>query len=476
MTRTKELSRVDLRALAQRGPIHFVGVAGAGMSALAELLMASGATVSGCDLNPGVIGDRLRARGAEIQVGQDPAHVESGIAAVVTTAAVPFDHPELLAAREAGVPVLKRAQALAALVNQGTVVAIAGTHGKTTTTAMTTAVLAEAGMKPTGFVGGTVPGWESGLHRGGDELFVVEADEYDRSFLTLTPAVAVVTTVEADHLDIYGSLDGVEEAFLEFISLIPRAEGRMVACGDDAGARRLARKAPAGLGVTTYGTEGDVQVRAVDIEMRGRSSRFRVRDRGEDLGELSIGVTGYHNIRNALAATSVGLHLGAPFAAAQQALAHFAGVERRFQELGRAAGVIVVDDYAHHPTEIRATLSAARSAYSGHRLVAVFQPHLYTRTRDFSDDFGDALAGADIVWLTDVYPARELPIAGVTGELVVAAAHRARAKRVEYEPDHKRLPERVRADVRSGDVVIIMGAGSIDTAGRELLQLLGKPV
>ena len=475
MTRTRELSRVDLRELAQRGAIHFVGCAGAGMSALAEMLIATGATVSGCDIHPGAIGERLRSMGAEIFVGQDPMHVEAGIAVVITTAAVPLDHPELLAARDAGIPVLKRAQALGAFVNQGTVVAIAGTHGKTTTTAMTVAVLAEAEMQPTGFVGGTVPGWESGLHRGSDQLFVVEADEYDRSFLTLKPEVAVVTTVEADHLDIYGSLEGVEEAFLEFARLVPK-EGRIVACGDDAGARRIARNARTGAEVTTYGTDTDVQVRAVDIEMRGRNCRFRVRDRGEDLGELSLGVTGYHNIRNALAATTVGLHLGAPFAAAQRALSQFGGVERRFQELGKVGGITVVDDYAHHPTEIRATLSSARSAYEGHRLIAAFQPHLYTRTRDFADDFGVALAGADVVWLTDVYPAREAPIAGVTGELVVAAARRARAARVEYVADHKSLPERMKSDLRSGDVVIFMGAGSIETAGRALLALLGGRV
>jgi UDP-N-acetylmuramate--alanine ligase len=473
MTRTKELSRIDLRELAQRGPIHFVGIAGAGMSALAEMLMESGAVVSGCDNHPGAIGERLRARGADIQVGQNPAHLDGRVAAVITTSAVPLDHPELLAAREAGIPVLKRAQALGAFVNQGTVVGVAGTHGKTTTTAMTTAVLAEAGMEPTGFVGGTVPGWESGLYRGGDQLFVVEADEYDRSFLTLKPTVAVITTLEADHLDVYGSLEGVEEAFLEFINLVPVEEGSIVVCGDDAGARRLSERARRGVDVTTYGTEPDAQVRAVDIEMRGRNSRFRVRDRGEELGELALGVTGYHNIRNALAATSVALALGAPFEATQRALSRFAGVERRFQELGRVRGVTVVDDYAHHPTEIRATLSAARSAYAGQRLIAVFQPHLYTRTRDFAGAFGSALASADVVWITDVYPAREAPIPGVTGELVAAATRGAQAARVEYEPDYTQLPERISAEARSGDVVVVMGAGNIDAASRELLARLG---
>jgi UDP-N-acetylmuramate--alanine ligase len=472
MTRTKEQADADLRELAQRGPIHFVGIGGAGMSALAELLLKAGATITGCDSTHSAITDRLRARGATIHIGQDPAHIEPGVAAVITTSAVHLDHPELQAALEAGVPVLKRAQALGAFVNQGTVVAIAGTHGKTTTTAMTTAVLSEAGLEPTAFVGGTVPGWESGLHRGGDQLFVVEADEYDRSFHTLRPTVAVVTTLEADHLDIYGSLEGVEAAFAEFVQLVPSDEGRLVACGDDAGASKLAKRAPKGVAVTTYGIESDAQVRALDIEVRGRGSRFRVSDRGEDLGELNLAVAGYHNIRNALAATSVGLHFGTPFEATQRALARFGGVTRRFQELGRVDGITVIDDYAHHPTEIRATLSAARASYPDQRLIAVFQPHLYSRTRDFAADFGVALSSADVVWICDVYPAREAPIPGITGELIVAATKRAGARDVTYEPDHSHIPGRMRNDLHSGDVVVFMGAGSIEKDGAALLRLL----
>ncbi|HSL71625.1 MAG TPA: Mur ligase domain-containing protein, partial [Longimicrobiales bacterium] len=208
--RTKEMARVDLRELAARGPVHFVGIAGAGMSALAELLVGAGATVTGCDTHPGSVGARLQLRGVDVQVGQDPAHIGPALAAVIATSAIPFDHPELMAARAAKIPVLKRAQALGALVNPGKVVAVAGTHGKTTTTAMITSILAEAGLAPTGFVGGRVPGWDSGFYQGNNELFVVEADEYDRSFLTLRPNVAVVTTVEADHLDIYGSLEALE--------------------------------------------------------------------------------------------------------------------------------------------------------------------------------------------------------------------------------------------------------------------------
>src|SRR5262245_22187966 len=298
--RTRELTTgLNLRELAKRGPIHFVGIAGAGMSALAEMLISSGAMVSGCDTHPGLVGARLRMRGVNVSEGQDASHITPNLAAVITTAAVPADHPELEAARAAKVPVLKRAQALGALVNEGTVVAVAGTHGKTTTTAMATHIMTEAGLRPTGFVGGRVPGWDSGLLQGGNELFVVEADEYDHSFLRLRPTVALVTTIEADHLDIYGSVEAVEEAFLEFIRLVPGDSGIVIACSDDPGARKLLRRVPLGVDRTSYGTERDAELRATDIEVRGRGSRFSVHDRGTELGQLTLIVAGYHNVRNA---------------------------------------------------------------------------------------------------------------------------------------------------------------------------------
>jgi UDP-N-acetylmuramate--alanine ligase len=470
--RTVELSTVDLRTLGERGPIHFVGISGAGMSALAELLLAAGVKVSGCDTNPGTIGERLRARGAEIITGQDARHIVPELAAVITSSAIKFDHPELVAARAARIPVFKRAQALGALVNSGTVVAIAGTHGKTTTTAMTTSILSHANLRPTAFVGGRVPGWDSGLLAGDDQLFVVEADEYDRSFLTLRPHVAVVTTLEADHLDIYGSMEGLEEAFREFINMVPPEDGLIVLCHDDDGARRLEPHIPQGVQRVYYGLDAGAHLRALQIEMRGRGSRFQVRDRKEDLGEVVLGVAGYHNIRNALAATAAAMHVGATFDHVRAGLAAFTGVDRRFQEIGRSRNIIVIDDYAHHPTEVRATLAAARAAYEGMRLIAVFQPHLFSRTRDLHNEFGSALAGADVVWVTDVYPAREAPLPGVTGELVAQAADRAKARRVEYEPTHTQLPERLAPELRSGDVVVFMGAGNIDAAARDLLERL----
>ncbi len=460
---------LDLRALAQTGAVHFVGISGAGMSALAELVLRAGGRVTGCDLRPGVVGGTLEGLGATIWQGHDPSHIAEAVA-VVTTAAVPPDHPELAAARERGLPVLKRAQALGALVNRGSVVAIAGTHGKTTTTAMTTAILAEAGLDPTGFVGGHVPGWVGGLRPGSDELFVVEADEYDRSFLTLRPRVAVVTTVDADHLDIYGSLAGIEAAFREFVAPVP-ADGLIVACVDDAGSRRLLAESagPRGLG---YGLSAEAALRAVGVEARGRGTRFVVEESGRPVAEFEIGVPGLHNVRNALAAIAAARHVGADLDAAVRALGGFHGVARRFEEVGEAAGVLVVDDYAHHPTEIAATVVAARAAYPERRLVVAFQPHLYTRTRDFASQFGGALQGADQVWVTEIYPAREAPIAGVTAELVVAAARGAGAPDVRYVPGLEALAAGVADALRGGDLFITLGAGNIDQVGRAVLARL----
>jgi UDP-N-acetylmuramate--alanine ligase len=461
---------IDLRELARSRPVHFMGVTGAGMSALAELLLRSGGKVTGCDAHPGPTAAALGGLGLEVATGHDPAHVE-GAAAVVVTAAVPPDHPELAAARARGIPVLKRAQALGAVVNRGVVVAVAGTHGKTTTTAMTTAILAEAGLDPTGFVGGRMRAWNGGLRPGSDRLFVVEADEYDRSFLALRPRIAVVTAVEADHLDVYGSVEAIEEAFREFLAPVPE-DGLIAACVDDDGARRILREVR-GARTLGYGLSRAAELRATDIEQHGRGSRFRVEEGGAPLTELTLRVPGLHNVRNALGALAAARAAGADVDAAQRALAAFEGVDRRFQVVGQAGGVVFVDDYAHHPTEITATLAAARAAYPSRRIVAVFQPHLYTRTRDFADEFGRALAGADVAWVADVYPAREAPIPGVTGALVAHAVEAAGGSEVHYHPDLASLAEALAAALQPGDVCITLGAGNIDEAGRKALALLG---
>jgi UDP-N-acetylmuramate--alanine ligase len=462
-------AELDLRALPRTGHVHFIGIAGAGMSVLAELVANAGVTVTGCDMRPGEIGTALRAQDVQVYEGHDPAHVADAVAVVVTAAVRP-DHAELVAARARGIPVLKRARALGAIVNPGTVLAIAGTHGKTTTTAATTAILAEAGLDPTGLVGGRVQAWGSGL-RAGSGLFVVEADEYDRSFLALRPSAAVVTSVEADHLDSYGDLAAVEAAFVEFLSGV-RPGGLIAACGDDAGARRVARGLPDSGAVLLYGTGDHAQLRAVNVRQDGRTMSFEVVERGTRLGTITLPAPGIHNVRNALGALALARYAGATFTDAQTALRSFSGVARRFEDLGEARRITVIDDYAHHPTEIAATLEAARRAYEGRRIVAAFQPHLYSRTRDLASEFGRALAYADVVWVTDVYAAREAPIPGVSGELVASAARAAGASAVAYVSSIEQLRAELLEGLQAGDVLVAMGAGDIDDMARTLAASL----
>ena len=463
---------VDLRALAAEQPVHFVGVGGVGMFALAELLLRQGGRVTGCDLKESQAFVDLRALGAEIHVGHDDSHVEQASALVVTSA-VPAGHPEMLRARERGIPVLKRGQALGACVNAGCVVAIAGTHGKTTTTAMATEVLARAGKNPTGLVGGRVPGWSGNLRFGSDDLFVVEADEYDRSFHALTPDVAVVTNLEADHLDIYGNLEGVREGFLTFLRGM-RNGGRIVACADDHGAASLLPCA--GSAGFSYGMSAGSMLRAIDVRVTSATTSCRVVEEGVGVGELTLSMGGVHNLRNALAAAAVSRALGAEWAAILEALASFRGVKRRFERLGEAHGVVVIDDYAHHPTEIEATLAAAHSMFPAARIVAAFQPHLYSRTRDFADAFGVSLASADLAYVTDVFPAREAPIPGITGETVVAALERAGLREVRYVAEVGALPEALLDELRPGDVLLTLGAGSIEDVGQTVLDGLEASV
>ena len=451
-----------------RRPVHFVGIAGAGMSALAELFVRRGVTVTGCDANPGSPDD-LRRAGIDVVTGHDPRHVESARALVVTSA-MRRDHPELVRARELGIPVIRRAEALGEAVSGGRLVGIAGTHGKTTTTVMTTEALAAAGLGPTGIVGGRVGSWGGNMKPGGESLFVVEADEYDRSFLALAPTVAVVTNVEADHLDIYADLADIRSAFAQFVN----GAETIVLCGDDAGATTL--DVPSGARVIRYGMNGSsADLRARDITTSAAGGQhWEVVFEGRGLGRVSIGVPGAHNVRNALAAIASGLALGARLEQMAPGLASFGGVERRFQRLGEARGIAVIDDYAHHPTEIRATLQAARAAYPGRRVIAAFQPHLFTRTRDFAGEFGDALAQADVVFLTEIYPAREQPIPGVTADLIEHAVRTAGGT-IGWRGDRAALAEALAGAVRAKDVVLTIGAGDITQTGPELLARLRGP-
>ncbi|MQA91942.1 MAG: UDP-N-acetylmuramate--L-alanine ligase [Gemmatimonas sp.] len=466
------LNSIDLLTLSREKPVHFMGIGGAGMAPLAELILRSGGQLTGCDSLMGPAARALEAIGVRVGEGHDPSHV-AGCGALIVTAAVPADHPEIQAARSAGIPVLKRAEALGAIVNRGYVVAVAGTHGKTTTTALTTAVLEAAGLDPTAFVGGRVPGWNGNLRRGSDAIFVVEADEYDRSFLRLQPSIAVVTTVEADHLDIFGSLAGVEEAFLTFLDSVP-TDGLIVACADESGVGRLIpRLKHPRRSVLTYGLSAGSMLRADDVESKGRETSFTVLEHGRPLGRAQLRIPGTHNVRNALAAIGVARHLNASWSAIAEGLAGCVGVDRRFEEVGHVDDVLVIDDYAHHPTEISATLQAARSSYPERRIVVVFQPHLYSRTRDFAEEFGHSLAAADLLFVTDIYPAREAPIDGVTGQLIVDPA-RGNGADALYLPDRASVPNEVAAALRPNDLCLTLGAGDLNEAAREVLQLLRR--
>lgn len=456
---------------ADKRPVHFMGIAGAGMSALAELCQRRGAVVTGCDQSVAGAAD-LAGLGIGVQQGHGAAHLV-GHRALVVTSAVPKDHPELAAARAAGLPVIRRAEALAEATAGGLLIGIAGTHGKSTTTVMTTEALRAAGKNPTGVVGARVRSWGGNLSPGGHDLFVVEADEYDRSFLALWPTVAVVTNVEADHLDIYADLADITATFSEYL----RRARYVVLCADDPGANAL--PSPATAEVIRYGVETadgqrskDARLVAHDVRSEHGGCVFRVSYDGKAMGNVRLKVPGLHNVRNALAALACGI---GPWALTVEqmapGLAGFVGAERRFERLGNAGGVEVVDDYAHHPTELRATLTAAREAFPNRRILAAFQPHLFSRTRDFAADFGDALAAADHSFIADIYPARETPIDGVTSQLIADAMTR-RGLPPRWMGPRSALAAALKDAAQDGDIVLTIGAGDITKTGPELLALL----
>jgi len=438
--------------------LHFVGLGGAGMGALAELLLDEGFAVGGCDLAPSGRLRSLARRGAAVAVGHDPAHLE-GVDAVVVTAAVAPDNPELQAARERGIPVVKRATLLGEVMRGRIGVAVAGTHGKTTTSALTGYALHRAGLDPTVIVGGEMRAFGAAAHRGCGRLLVCEADEYDRSFLELRPAWLVVTNVEPEHLDTYGSVEELEAAFVELAERVP-FYGAVIGCADDDGARRVS--AATRRRVVTYGLGEGAWLRAVDLRPGPDGTRFVVTAGGEVLGEAAVAQPGAHNVRNALAALAVGLELGASFAELAAACAAFPGVARRFELLGERGGVTVVDDYAHHPTEIAALLQAARQRFGDRRLVVVFQPHLYSRTRRFAAAFGEALAAADTVVLLPIFPAREEPVPGVSSALIAAAVRERGRVRTELAPSFADALRLLDGMLAPGDVLLTVGAGDVD--------------
>ncbi|HVM15615.1 MAG TPA: UDP-N-acetylmuramate--L-alanine ligase [Egibacteraceae bacterium] len=453
--------------------VHLIGVGGAGMSALAHILLERGHPVSGSDLRGGRACAALTAMGGAIAIGHEGRNVE-GADVVVVSNAVPTDNPEVVRAGELTLPVLRRVELLEALMRGHRRLLVSGTHGKTTTTAMTTVCLQAAGLDPSFAIGGTLSEAGTSAHHGTGEVFVAEADEAYGSFAWLTPDAAVVTNVELDHHDHYADVDQVRRAFVAFLDRRParpdgQRSGPAILCRDDAGAETLidvvARP------VSTYGEHADADLRITELRLAADGSRYRLIDRGEDLGEFRLRLPGRHNVANATAAAAAARWAGASSDAIRAALGRFAGAQRRFQRLGTVAGVTVVDDYGHHPTELTATLAAARQTAPAGRVVAVFQPHRYSRTAALGPELGRSLAGADAAVVTDVYAAGEDPVPGVTGTIVADAA-RAAGVPTHFVAAGGDLVEVVAGIVAEGDLVVTLGAGDITELGPVLLRRL----
>jgi UDP-N-acetylmuramate--alanine ligase len=448
------------------GRVHFIAIGGAGMSGIARIMLKRGLTVSGSDARDSELLGQLAELGAKVFVGHDAGHLGDADTVVVSTA-IREDNPELRAARERGLTVLHRSAALAALMEGRTAVAVAGTHGKTTTTSMLTVALQHAGLDPSYCIGGQLVTTGLGADEGTGEVFVAEADESDGSFLRYSPHIAVVTNVEADHLDNYGGFEKVKENFAAFIGRIEPG-GVLVAGIDDPVVRELVTQT--GARVATYGEADDADLRVTGFTPRGLGSRFEV----AGVGEVTLAVPGKHYALNATAALAVARSLGCDLTVIRAGLASYGGAMRRLEPKGQAGGVEVFDSYAHHPTELIADLKATRDylAERGEgRIVAVFQPHLYSRTRFFAAEFGAALGLADVAVVLDVYGAREDPEPGVTGALIADAVPAGTAE-VHYEPDYDAVPARVAALARSGDVVITLGAGDVTKLGPRILTAL----
>lgn len=447
-----------MRPLQERSrKIHFVGIGGVGMSGIAEILLNLGHGVSGSDLHGGETIQRLERLGARIRLGHDAEAVPADTDVVVISSAVKYSNPEVAAARDRKIPVVPRAEMLAELMRMKCGIAVAGSHGKTTTTSLVAAVLGAAGLDPTVVIGGKVHSLGTNAQLGRGQLIVAEADESDGTFLLLPPTLAVVTNVDAEHLDFYGDMERIRAAYLEFLNRVPFF-GAVVVCLDDPTIRGLlphVRKR-----VITYGTSADADYVARDIRLEGIETAFQVERGGTALGELRVRMPGRHQALNALAALAVASEFEVPFATVRSALSGFAGIHRRFEICGEVDEVLVVSDYGHHPAEIRATLAAAREGF-GRRLLVLFQPHRFSRTRDLFADFLEAFDDADRLFLTEIYPAGEDRIEGVSSEALFRAFRRRGHLDVEYVEDWESLPSVAVAAAQPGDLILVLGAGSI---------------
>ncbi len=448
--------------------IHFVGIGGIGMSGIAEVLCNMGYKISGSDLRDTAVTKRLALMGCRIFTGHSPDNVE-GCDVVVISSAIKGENPETDAAHRLMIPVIPRAEMLAELMRMKYGIAVAGAHGKTSTTSMIAQVLDHGGLDPTVVIGGRLARIDSNAKLGKGEFMVAEADESDGSFLKLSPTIAVLTNIDREHMDHYEDMDEVKSAFLSFINKVP-FYGASVLCMDDPVIQDILPKAERRL--ITYGTGSQADYTASSISYSTFFSEFTVLYKGDELGKIKLNVPGRYNVRNCLASIAVAGDLGIPFCKTKEALEDFSGADRRFQLKGNVCGILVIDDYGHHPTEIMETLKAARGGWERNRIIAVFQPHRYTRVSDLFNEFCKTFYHADIVVVTDIYPAGEKPIEGLDGRSVYQGIKEHGHKNVQYINDFNDIPDILADDLKSGDIVITFGAGNIYLAGEELVRIL----
>ncbi|WP_288759513.1 UDP-N-acetylmuramate--L-alanine ligase [uncultured Veillonella sp.] len=448
--------------------IHLIGIAGSGMRAIANILISQGFQVSGSDIKESAVTERFRSMGATIHIGHKAEYV-NGTDAVVRSTAIHDDNPELMAAKEKGIPILHRSDIVKAVLDVTTGIAVAGAHGKTTTTSMLGQIFVEAGEDPTVIIGGEVDYLKGSSQWGKGKYSIAEADESDGSFLKLRPKKIVVTNIENDHMDHYGTIENLHRAFAQFLSVLP-SDGVAVVCGDNAAIQSIIPQVERRF--ITYGLSENNEYRALNIHYEKGKLVYDIAFKGTVIGQMVLRVPGTHNALNSLAAFIMAKECGLDAKTICDALSHFTGAKRRFETKGHTAGIWVVDDYAHHPTEINATLQAAK-ALEEHRVICLFQPHRYTRTKLLLSEFGNAFKAADKIYMTDIYSAGEDPIEGIDGMSIPTMIKKTTGQDVCYVADIEELPARVKSELRPGDLVITMGAGSINQYGPKLLALLG---
>jgi UDP-N-acetylmuramate--alanine ligase len=454
--------------LQKKHRVHFVGIGGIGMSGIAEVLLNLGYAVSGSDLHESEVTERLRRLGAHVFIGHEEDHLAANPSVVVISTAVKYSNPEVLEARRRHIPVIPRAEMLAELMRMKHGIAVAGSHGKTTTTSMIAAVLSAAGLDPTMVIGGRVHMLGTNAKMGQGEILVAEADESDGSFLLLTPTIAVVTNIDREHMDFYQTMEKLSESFLDFINKIP-FYGLAVLCIDNGNVQALLPKVRKRF--ATFGLSSDADFSAQDLQMKPAGVEFTALHHGKPLGPVRLHLPGRHSATNALAAVAVGYELEIPFTRVAAALGDFTGIHRRFEIKGEPQGITIIDDYGHHPAEIQATIEAIHDSWK-RPLIVVFQPHRFSRTRDLFDDFLTAFEGADRLVLTEVYAAGEHPIEGVTSEALYQAIKRKGHMEVEFIPDKGQIVEQIAGKLNPGDIVLTLGAGDIYKVGEALVEAL----